>query len=96
MLVPHNIMHHLGGIRFALVTGANTFVGSDKGLICSLPNAPKNHANSMRVLVQDENHYIVEFAEINNNQVNHISRHENVSRTHLKKVFTEQTGLIVY
>jgi len=89
------ILFQLGGIRFAAKTGANSFIGSSMGFMCSLPITPKNKANKLRVLKKSANDslYVVEFAHVEGSNVTYISKHEDVCERKLQKLFTEQTGL---
>lgn len=62
------------------------------GLMCSIPEAPKNRANKLRVLKAANDNYVVEFAHVEGSDVQYISKHEGVCPRRLKAVVTEQTG----
>ena len=92
--VADTILHQLGGSRFITMTGAKSFVGDDKMLMFSLPaNFAKGGVNKVRITLQPDDLYTIEFFKIRGTNVKPIAKHEDVSVDRLRAVFADETGL---
>lgn len=94
MQVAQTILQQLGGNRFAVMTGAKNFVGSDDALSFALPsNFARNGINRVRVTLQPSDTYTVTFFKIRGTKVAEIATRDDVYADSLQTVFKHVTGL---
>ena len=97
MTVANTILAQYGGRIFRMVTGANTFTGTENSLTFRVPNA-KNAITHVVTTLMPSDTYKVEFLSISraigvemDRKV--ISTHEDVYFDALMDVFEQETGL---
>lgn len=94
--VADTILHQMGGQRFIAMTGAKSFVSDDKMLMFGLPaNFARGGVNKVRITLQPNDLYTVEFFKIRGTNVKPIAKHADISVDRLRTVFTDETGLRV-
>lgn len=90
--VALTILAQLGGNRFRVMTGANLMTSTEKSLGFRIP-AAKNRINYVRITLDGNDLYKVEFLAIRSGSVKTVSTVEGVGVENLRDVFTEATGL---
>jgi hypothetical protein len=85
------ILRQFGGRRFAAMTGARNFLALDAGLQFSIPRT--NGIRKVRVMLQPNDLYTVEFYGIHKATATLKGTHADVYGDHLPALFTEATGL---
>lgn len=89
--VAQTILAQLGGREFQMMTGAKDLVGDDKSLAMRLPrNSTK--ANKLRITLNGNDCYDLEFFRIRKFEATTIKSIENVYAEDLRKIFTQETG----
>lgn len=94
MQIANTILEQLGGRRFALMTGAKHFVGSDDALSFRLPsNFASNGINAVRVRLEADDTYTVQFSKVRGTKVSLIATEDTVYCDTLRATFKRITGL---
>jgi len=94
MTVSRTILDQLGGNRFAVMTGAKSFVGSDNALSFRLPsNFARDGINAVRVTLDPSDTYTVRFMRVRGTKITDIATTDTVYCDDLQSTFTRITGL---
>ena len=90
------IFQQLGGNRFKAMTGAHSFLATDKGLQFKLPgkNFAKDGINFVTVSLDSMDTYDVRFYRLRGNKQTLISAHEMIYCDGLVDLFEDKTGLV--
>jgi hypothetical protein len=89
------ILEQLGGRRFIALVGARTPVALKNGLAFKLPSYfAKNGINSVRITLDADDTYTVEFSKLRGLNITPISKHSGIYWDGLASLFTAETGLI--
>lgn len=92
MSAAQTILNQIGGNRFIAMTGAKNFVGSDSALHFSIGRGAKNKANKVRITLESNDVYTIEFFNFRKMECKPVGMVENVYADQLQQVFTAQTG----
>ena len=92
--VAHTILSQLGP-TFSLMTGAKDFVGSSNSLTFRLPKGAKRNINSVKITLNGNDLYDVDFVRIWGTKLTPISRHTDIYFDMLQDLFESETGLFV-
>lgn len=90
--VAQTILDQLGGQRFSTMTGAKNYVGSDNSLMFMI-GRNQSKANKVRVTLNADDLYDVEFFSIRGVNVTKKAERSNVFADQLRDVFTSVTGM---
>lgn len=91
LTVAQTILAQLGGRTFLAMTGAKDLVGDEKSLMMKLrPNQSK--ANKLRITLNDNDLYDLEFMRLRKFEMKPICKHENIHVEDLQRTFTQVTG----
>jgi len=90
--IATTILKQLGGIGFAVMTGAKDFVGLESGLMFRIPKA-KDGINRVRVVLTPADDYTVEFWRTRRTSATLVETRDRVYCDQLQAVFTSVTGL---
>lgn len=95
MTVANTILEQLGGARFRLMTGANTFVSSEKSLQMKLPRSTQNGATHLKITLNGADLYDMAWMRWNSQTLEMavIETDEGIYDEMLQDVFTTRTGL---
>lgn len=93
MSVSSTIYAQLGGCKFEAMTGARGFVSGGRDLCFRLPKAAKNKINNVRIILDSDDTYTVEFGRIYKASYTIINTHCNIYNDGLQSLFTAETGL---
>lgn len=93
MTIATEIKRQLGDARFAMMTGAHTFVGGERFLLFALKRGAKDGINKVRITLDPSDTYTVEFFRIRGVNVTTVSKVSDVYCDQLQAVFTRATGL---
>ena len=96
LTVANTILAQLGGNRFARMTGAKQFVGSDKALVFQLPGNPgyvKDGINLVKIELTPLDEYNMIFYRERSGKLTEKAKVEGVYCDQLQELFTEYTGL---
>lgn len=96
MKTSYEILNQLGGNRFRAMTGARDFIDIGNGLRFSLPGPSgfvKNGINRVRIALNGNDLYDVEFARYRAGAYKVIAELKDVGVEDLAHVFRENTGL---
>jgi len=94
--IAQMILEQLGGNRFALMTGANKFLGSANALSFSLPGGGgfcKNGINRVYIELTPADEYAVKFYRLRGAKLVTISEHTGIYCDGLRELFERETGL---
>jgi hypothetical protein len=91
MEIANTIKEQLGGHRFVVMTGANTFTAGDRNLTFRIPKA-KNGINIVRVTLEADD-YKVEFLRVRGVKVTTVLELSGIYAENLAGLFEAQTGL---
>lgn len=91
----NGIRHQLGGPRFEAMTGARDFMALSRGLQFRLPRAAKNGINGVRITVNAQDLYDLEFYAMRGTRCRRVDGHTTfgIGCEELRRVFTCATGL---
>ncbi len=93
--IANTIYTQLGGSKFAAMTGAKKFIGTDDSLRFTIPKAKS--INYVKITLQWDDLYTVEYISVKQTKddIIHkiIAKSENIYYDDLQKDFTEKTGL---
>lgn len=90
--VASTILAQLGGNRFRVMTGANSFVGSKSSLMFRLPRANKR-INRVRIELEPSDTYKVEFYRVWGGEAKLIEARDGIYCDMLERVVSDVTGL---
>lgn len=90
--VAATILEQIGGNRFIRMVGANNFVGGQNSLSCRFMKG-KNNINAMRITLDPNDTYTVEFFNIWGTKVKSITKHREIYCEMLEELFESNTGL---
>jgi len=91
--IANTIRQQLGGNRFAAMTGAKDFVGGSNFLQFSIGKGATNKANKVRVTLETNDTYMIEFFKCRAFDVRSCGPVvRGVYADRLQAVFTEHTG----
>lgn len=94
MNVASTILAQLGGCRFITMTGAKHLTSTPTSLTFQLPRGKtKNKCRAVRITLEANDTYTVEFIKIGTLRSEVISRHDMIYFDQLQELFTEETGL---
>jgi len=93
MTVAAQIIEQLGGGRFLAMTGAKMLVDLGNGLQFKLPKFAALKINCVRIILNADDLYDVEFFNIRGINVKSIKKDSGVYAEDLRRFFTEATGL---
>lgn len=88
--VAQNILNQLGGKRFIVMTGTNNFVGGENYLTFHLPSRKINY---IKITLNSNDLYDVEFIKIHGANIRTVSKFEDVFCDNLVEIFESETGL---
>jgi hypothetical protein len=94
LAVERDILSHLGGPRFILMTGANSLEGGDNCLSFKLGPNPKN-VTHVRITLDPSASYKVEFMKARGAKLSHLYTAEMVDADKLPEVLAQHTGLVL-
>jgi hypothetical protein len=101
MTIGQTIYQQLGGKAFSIVTGANTFLGVEKGLVFRIPGKSgyaKNNINKVEIMLTPMDTYRVKFFRVRKKEGVPVSKLiaevDSVYFDQLIDVFEEHTGLV--
>jgi hypothetical protein len=92
------ILEQLGGRRFAFMTGARNFIGSENALSFRLPGAGgfcKDGINAVRVVLDPSDTYTVTFSRVRGTKVTTVAEHADIYCEQLADLVSRTTGLVV-
>ncbi len=89
--VAETILAQLGGGRFIMMTGAKNILGDASSLQLRFQGSQK--ANSLRVVLESDDTYTVEFFKIRGISCREVSSLSMVQASSLRTVFESATGL---
>ena len=92
LAIAETIKAQLGGARFATMTGAKDFVGGSNFLQFSIGRGAKNKANKVRVTLQTNDTYQMEFFRVASCMVKDCGMVRDIYADKLQAVFTAATG----
>lgn len=92
MEVANTIIAQLGGRKFCMMTGAKNLVGSTNSIQFAIGAGAKNKINKVRVVLDADDTYTVEFFNIRGTTVKTVAKHEGVYCDMLQDIFTIETG----
>lgn len=90
--IAQTILAQLGGNRFLAMTGASSLSYGDKNLTFRVGKNEKK-VKAVRITLQDDDTYSMEFLSIRKLEVKTLSRADMVYCDNLQEVFTNHTGL---
>lgn len=90
--VALEILRQLGGNRFKVMTGAESFSSGEKMLSFRLKSNPKK-IKGVRITLDPSDTYTMEFLSIRNMEVKTVSKAEGIYCDMLQETFTDHTGL---
>lgn len=94
LATAETIIDQLGGHKFRLMTGADTFVTLKSGLQFKLPSRfAKNGINRVRIELNTSDLYDLTFYKIQGVDVKEVASVQDVYGDKLQAVFKEHTGL---
>ena len=94
MTIAQTILQQLGGNKFIVMTGAKTLVAHENGLSFRLPtNFAKKKINYVKITLDANDLYTVEFIYIRGINMTAIVVHDDVYAEMLQELFTAETGL---
>lgn len=93
MQIAQTIQTQLGGSRFSAMTGARDFVGGSNFLQFSIGRGAKNKANKVRVTLEANDTYTVEFFRVVSCNVRTVGEAHGVYASGLQATFTNATGM---
>lgn len=97
MDIAKTILAQLGGSRFRAMTGAKDFLSTERGLIFGLPRYPGVRTNKVRITLDADDTYSVEFMRIAKKAgvptVTTLDTISGVYADNLREVFEGYTGL---
>jgi hypothetical protein len=99
MQVAQTILSQLGGGKFKVMTGAKDFysIKEGRGLQFKLPsNFAKNKANTVRIILNSNDLYDVEFGRVWGLNYKVKSTHNDVYCDMLVELFENETGLYTH
>lgn len=92
--VARQILEQLGGRRFTVMTGANSFVSGDAGLTFRIPSrGTRLRGSMMRITLGAGDEYRIEYMKIRNYLPVLIEEVDGVQVSELQCTFTRLTGL---
>lgn len=92
--VGNTIFRQLGGRRFAIVTGSKNFVTSDNSLTFKLVLKTSNKANYIRITLNHNDLYDVEFISIRGPVINQKGLVNDVYCDSLVDIIESNTGIL--
>lgn len=92
MHIAQTILAHLGGNKFAAMTGAKQLVAGENFLQFSIGRGAINKANKVKIILGADDLYTVEFWKLRGVNCDRISSTDGVYADRLAAVFTEATG----
>lgn len=90
------ILQQLGGARFRFMTGADNFLAIKNGLQFKLPSTPNytlDGINSVRIVLNGNDLYDIQFHKIRGTSVKLVAELSDVFCEDLQEAFTRHTGL---
>lgn len=93
MDVANEILRQLGGNRFIAMTGAKHIMGDENSLVCKLGRFPGVKVQMLRVTLDPDDTYTMEFMAIRNHEAKVLDSVSGVYADSLRRVFEEHTGL---
>lgn len=90
--VAKTILEQLGGNKFAVMTGAKNFVGSEQGLMFKIGSNSKG-VNKVRIVLTPMDLYDMEFYSVRGTSIKLKAEHKGVYCDQLQNIFVEATGL---
>ena len=96
MQIAQTILSQLGGNKFKVMTGAKDFfsINEGSGLQFKLPsNFAKNKANTVRIVLNGNDLYDVEFGTVRGMSYKVKSTHDDVCGDMLVELFESETGM---
>jgi len=92
--IADTILQQLGGQKFIVMTGANSFSYGDNNLNFRLSSRITKHkAQCMRITLNGKDLYDLELMKIKNFELKLVDKKTDVDAEALQGVFTEMTGL---
>lgn len=92
--VPQTILAQLGGARFAMLTGATDFTGSQDALTFRLKGTAKQRIKYVRITLTPADLYDVEFMKVERRyEIKTVVKHEGIYAEDLADLFERETGL---
>lgn len=94
--VSETVYEQMGARKFAIMTGANNFMASDKALSFKIPGGggfAKDGINYVTVTLAANDTYTMEFFRTRGAKIKQILRYCDVHWDQLQEIFTRATGL---
>ena len=86
-------IQQLGGNKFCAMTGAKSFVAGDNLLQFKIGRGAKNGINTVRINLDDDDTYSVEFWRVRGVSMTKVCEESQVYADRLQATFTAATGL---
>ena len=93
LTVANEIRRQIGGSRFAMMTGANSFMGGENFLSFRLPKFEGLRINYVRITLDPSDTYTVEFSRVYGGKYTVLETVSDVYCDTLRQVFESATGL---
>lgn len=93
MTIAQTIMNQLGGNKFVMMTGANTFVDRGDGLVFKVGGGAKKRINRVAVTLNGSDLYDVVFYKGGVLNVKKVAEYSDIYADQLTDIFTKETGL---
>lgn len=97
--IASTILRQLGSFKFTTMTGARDLFALDEqcgGLSFRLPKFAGVKVNYVKIVVNGEDLYDVEFGRIYGNKYTVISKHTDIYCDYLRELFEKETGLYIH
>lgn len=91
--IAEEILAQLGGRRFAVMTGAKSFVAIESGLQFKLPPGAVQGINCVRVVLNGDDLYDVSYIKVSGLASAEVARDECLYAEDLARSFLDATGL---
>lgn len=92
-MVAKTIIEQMGGVRFLVMTGAKQLVDLGNGLQFKLPRFTGLKINNVRIILNGNDTYDVEFGKVGRANYQQIKTINDVYAEDLQSIFTNTTGL---
>jgi len=95
-MIANTILNQIGGRKFVVMTGAKDFIDLKNGLQFRLPSTPhytRDGINSVRVTLEADDTYKVEFWKVRGINAKQVASVDQVYADNLQHIFSTYTGL---
>lgn len=96
LAVANEIKNQLGGNRFAVMTGAKNFAGTENSLQFRIGGGAKKKISWVRITLMPDDTYKMEFFKIVKFEAIKVAEHTDVYCDMLQEIFTQETGFYTH